>query len=152
MPLPSLPSSGRAAGSGGPPTADFVGAGWAFPVRTDAQGRIALARGRHEIEQAMYLILATYPGERPMRPHFGCRLRDFVFGDTAGRTRTEMANAVREALLVWEPRIDVESVDVTNEPDRPSLLYIDVQYTVKITNDRRNLVFPFYVIPEEGDY
>ncbi|MFE5539460.1 GPW/gp25 family protein [Streptomyces sp. NPDC056519] len=154
MPLPSLPSGGPPAGSGGQrvPAVDFVGAGWAFPVRTDAQGGIALARGRHEIEQAMYLILATYPGERPMRPHFGCRLRDFVFGDTGGRTRAEMANAVREALLVWEPRIDVDEVEVTGEPDRPSLLHINVLYTVKTTNDRRNLVFPFYVIPEEGDY
>ncbi|MFF4369391.1 GPW/gp25 family protein [Streptomyces sp. NPDC001594] len=144
MPLPSLPSGGL--------PADFVGAGWAFPVRTDAQGRIALARGTREIEQAMYLILSTYPGERPMRPHFGCRLRDFVFGDTSGRTRAEMAGAVREALLMWEPRIDVQDVAVTGDPDRPSLLHIDVQYTVKATNDWRNLVFPFYVIPEEGDY
>ncbi|MEV6681589.1 GPW/gp25 family protein [Streptomyces erythrochromogenes] len=154
MPLPSLPSGGPPTGSGGlqAPATDFVGAGWSFPLRTDAQGRVALVRGRHEIEQAMHLILATYPGERPMRPHFGCRLRDFVFGGTDGRTRAELSGAVRDALLVWEPRIDVHTVDVTGDPDRPSLLYIDVQYTVKLTNDRRNLVFPFYVIPEEGDY
>ncbi|MFB7056443.1 GPW/gp25 family protein [Streptomyces vinaceus] len=154
MPLPFSPSPGSAARSNGPrsPVVDFVGAGLAFPLRTDAQGRIALARGRHEIEQAMHLILATYPGERPMRPHFGCRLRDFVFGDTGGRTRAELSVAVRDALLMWEPRIDVHGVEVNGDADRPSLLYIDVQYAVKATNDRRNLVFPFYVIPEEGDY
>ncbi|MFF3159104.1 GPW/gp25 family protein [Streptomyces sp. NPDC057910] len=155
MALPSLPSGGPPSGSGSGSqvsASDFVGTGWAFPVRADAQGRIALARGRHEIEQAIYTILATYPGERPMRPYFGCRLRDFVFGDTSGRTRAEMSSAVRDALLVWEPRIDVHEVEVTGDADRPALLYINVLYTVKITNDRRNLVFPFYVIPEEGDY
>ncbi|MET8755180.1 GPW/gp25 family protein [Streptomyces sp. NPDC004667] len=154
MALPSSPADNPPAGPGGlrRPVTDFVGAGWAFPLRTDAQGRIALARGRHEIEQAIHLILATYPGERPMRPHFGCRLRDFVFGDTGGRTRAELSTAVRDALLAWEPRIEVHAVEVNGDPDRPSLLYIDVQYTVKTTNDRRNLVFPFYVIPEEGDY
>lgn len=151
-PAPGSPGLAAPASGLGTPAVDFVGAGWAFPLRTDAQGRIALARGRHEIEQAIHLILATYPGERPMRPHFGCRLRDFVFGDTGGRTRSELSTAVREALLMWEPRIDVHAVEVTGDADRPSLLHIDVQYTVKTTNDRRNLVFPFYVIPEEGDY
>lgn len=134
-------------------TADFVGAGWAFPLGVDATGGIALVRRQQEVEQAIHLILATYPGERPMRPGFGCRLRDFIFRDTGGQTRAELATEVRNSLVSWEPRVEVQSVRVNPAPDDPALLFIDVQYAIKATNDWRNLVFPFYLIPEEGgDY
>ncbi|GEC09580.1 hypothetical protein SSP24_72350 [Streptomyces spinoverrucosus] len=132
-------------------TDHFVGAGWAFPLGVNTTGGIALARREQEIEQAIRLILSTYPGERPMRPAFGSRLRDYVFRDTGPQTLAELTNEVRTALISWEPRIDVHLVNVTPDPDEDGLLYIDVQYAVKTTNDRRNLVFPFYTIPEEGD-
>jgi phage baseplate assembly protein W len=134
-------------------THDFVGAGWAFPLGVDARGGIALARLDQELEQAMRLILATYPGERPMRPDFGSRLRDYVFRPATIDTAAELANEVENALLRWEPRVDVESVNVTVDPEERNRLYLDVNYTVKGTNDRRNLVFPFYTIPDDGsDY
>jgi phage baseplate assembly protein W len=125
---------------------DFVGAGWAFPVGVDATGAIALARGTEELEQAMRLILLTYPGERPMRPQFGSRLRDFVFGGATRENASAIESEVREALLRWEPRVTVTGVAVTPRYDE-AMLYIDIGYTVKATNDRRNLVFPFYTIP-----
>ena len=125
---------------------DFTGAGWAFPVGVDARGGIALARGTQELEQAMRLILLTYPGERPMRPRFGSRLRDFVFSGATWENAAAIGHEVRAALLRWEPRVDVTSVDVTPRSDE-AMLYIDIGYTVKATNDRRNLVFPFYTIP-----
>jgi Bacteriophage baseplate protein W len=132
---------------------DFVGAGWAFPLHVSTNGSIALVRREQELEQAMRLILATYPGERPMRPDFGCRLRDFVFRPTNMETIAELINEVRIALLRWEPRVDIETVNVFPEPDDHATLYIDIQYTIKHTNDRRNLVFPFYTIPPDGsDY
>ena len=132
---------------------DFVGAGWAFPLGVDARGGIALARRDQELEQAIRLILATYPGERPMRPEFGSRLRDFVFRSASIDTAAELAHEVEKALLRWEPRVDVERVNVTVDPDDRSRLYIDLYYSVKGTNDRRNLVFPFYTIPDDGsDY
>ncbi|MFK0223818.1 GPW/gp25 family protein [Streptomyces vinaceus] len=135
------------------PVTDFVGAGWAFPLGVSPTGGIALVRGEQELEQAMHLILGTYPGERPMRPDFGCRLRDYIFRDTGDQTLAEINNEVRNALLRWEPRVDADSVGIKPATHDPSLLYIDIQYVVKATNDRRNLVFPFYVIPEEGgDY
>jgi uncharacterized protein len=134
-------------------TYDFVGAGWAFPLGVDARGGIALARRDQEIEQAIRLILATYPGERPMRPEFGSRLRDFVFRSATVDTAAELANEVENALLRWEPRVIVEAVNVTIDPEERNRLYIDVFYSVKGTNDRRNLVFPFYTIPDDGsDY
>lgn len=129
---------------------DFVGAGWAYPVGVDARGSIALARGTQELEQAMCLILMTYPGERPMRPRFGSRLRDFVFGGANWENASAIGQEVRRALVRWEPRVDVTSVDVTPRHDEATL-FIDIAYTVKATNDRRNLVFPFYTIPlDEG--
>jgi len=135
------------------PNYDFVGAGWAFPMGVDARGGIALARRDQELEQAMRLILATYPGERPMRPDFGSRVRDYVFRSATIETAAELSDEVHKALLRWEPRVVVESVDVSVDPAERNRLYIDVNYIVKGTNDRRNLVFPFYTIPDDGsDY
>ena len=132
---------------------DFVGAGWAFPLGVDARGGISLARREQELEQAMRLILATYPGERPMRPDFGSRLRDFVFRSATVDTAAELSNEVHKALLRWEPRVDVEYVDVTVDPWERNTLFIDVSYRIKDANDKRNLVFPFYTIPDDGgDY
>jgi phage baseplate assembly protein W len=134
-------------------TYDFVGAGWAFPLAVDARGGIALARRDQELEQAIRLILATYPGERPMRPDFGSRLRDYVFRSATIDTAAELADEVQKALLRWEPRIVVDAVNVTVDPDEHNRLYIDLYYSIKGTNDRRNLVFPFYTIPADGsDY
>lgn len=131
---------------------DFVGSGWAFPLDISANGTFALAGGTHKLEQAMRLILSTYPGERPMRPEFGSRLRDFVFRPATIENNAELSGVVRAALLRWEPRVDIDEVIVYPSDDDRGLLYIDIQYTVKATNDRRNLVFPFYTIPEhEGE-
>lgn len=128
---------------------DFVGAGWAFPLGVSANGNIAIARGPRKLEQAMRLILMTYPGERPMRPQFGSRLRDFVFAGATEETAAEVSREVEAALLQWEPRVDVQAVDVTLDDADAGTLWIDIQYTIKATNDERNLVFPFYTIPEE---
>jgi hypothetical protein len=135
-------------------SSDFIGAGWGFPTGVGPNGGIALVRGDTELVQAMRLILATYPGERPMRPEFGSRLRDFVFRAATLDTIAELTGEVRRALLRWEPRVTVENVVVTAAPEDPSLLYIEIQYRPKDTNDHRNLVFPFYTIPDdpESDY
>lgn len=132
---------------------DFIGIGWAFPPAVNANGSIAMVSRERELEQAMQIILLTYPGERPMRPEFGSRLRDFVFRTVSQDTAAELAVEVRGALARWEPRVDIEMVDVNPDPFEESTLYIDITYKVKGENDRRNLVFPFYVIPDDGsDY
>ncbi len=132
---------------------DFVGTGWAFPPQLNASGGIALVRRERELEEAMRIILLTYPGERPMRPEFGSRVRDFVFRSVDEEMTTALAYEVRTALQRWEPRVNVAKVTATPDPDEPQLVYIDIQYAVKGTNDRRNLVFPYYAIPEhESDY
>ena len=133
---------------------DFIGTGWAFPTGVGATGGIALVRGDTELVQAMRLILSTYPGERPMRPDFGCRLRDFVFRAATLDTIAELTAEVRRSLLRWEPRVEIEDVRVKPAPEDVSVLYIDIAYRPKDTNDHRNLVFPFYTIPDdpESDY
>ncbi|HSL32406.1 MAG TPA: GPW/gp25 family protein [Candidatus Limnocylindrales bacterium] len=128
---------------------EFIGRGWAFPLRTDATGRIALVSREREIEEAIRLILGTAPGERPMRPEFGCRIHDFVFGTADGTTANDVGVEVRRSLSRWEPRIEVQDVVVSFDPLDQTVLYIDVRYSIRNTNDRRNLVFPFYVIPGE---
>ena len=91
---------------------EFIGRGWAFPLRTDATGGIALVAREREIEEAIRLVLGTSPGERPMRPEFGCRIHDYVFASADGATASAIAAEVREALRRWEPRVDVEDVQV----------------------------------------
>ena len=130
-------------------TEEFIGRGWAFPLRTDATGGIALVSREREIEEAIRLILGTTPGERPMRPEFGCRIHDYIFGLADSTTANEVAAEVRRALAQWEPRIEVQDVVVSFDALDQTLLYIDVRYAIRRTNDRRNLVFPFYVIPGE---
>ncbi|MFJ7156315.1 GPW/gp25 family protein [Streptomyces sp. NPDC101118] len=126
----------------------FIGAGWGFPVRTDATGAVALVGGDVEIEESMRLILGTAPGERPMRPQFGCAIHDFVFAPADAATAAHIAYEVRLSLERWEPRIELVDVAVTFDSGDEGTLYIDVRYALRGTNDPRNLVFPFYVIPE----
>ena len=89
---------------------DFIGAGWAFPLRTDATGSIALVVDEREIEEAIRLVLGTAVGERPMRPEFGCRIHEYVFGPANAATAGQIAYEVRAALERWEPRVDVDDV------------------------------------------
>jgi uncharacterized protein len=128
---------------------DFIGAGWAFPVRTDATGSIALSTGEREVIESIQLILATSPGERLMRPDFGCAIHDFVFAPADAAAAGQIAYEVRMALERWEPRVTVSDVVVRfDETDRGRLL-IEIRYLLRSVNDPRNLVFPFYVIPTE---
>lgn len=126
---------------------EFIGSGWAFPLRTDQTGGIALVSNERELEESIRLILATAPGERPMRPEFGCAVHDYVFAPADAATAGDIAYAVRVALERWEPRIALEDVIVRFDEVENGTLFIDIHYTIRGTNDPRNLVFPFYVIP-----
>jgi uncharacterized protein len=128
---------------------DIIGQGWAFPLRINGRGGIALAHGDEEVDGALRLILATAPGERVMRPEFGCAIWDHLFATADPNTLGVMEQAVREAVGRWEPRVELESVTARPDEDDPSCVRIELSYVVAASNGRRNLVFPFYVIPRE---
>ena len=135
--------------SDGAGIAEFTGRGWSLPLRVDARGGIALGRGHGEIEGAIRMILGTAPGERLMRPTFGCRIWDLVFDPVDPTTLGLMRQAVEEALGQWEPRIQVDAIHPRPDPEDPSRVTISIEYTINATNDVRNLVYPFYVIPRD---
>ncbi|MFE7165884.1 GPW/gp25 family protein [Streptomyces sp. NPDC057616] len=128
----------------------FVGSGWSFPLRIGPTGGIALVSGEREIEEAIRLVLSTSPGERPMRPDFGCAIHDLVFAPVNEQTAGRIQHEVLVSLDRWEPRIEVEEVEVTAGGDQ-SVLFIDVRYSIRGTNNPRSLVFPFYVIPSHDE-
>jgi phage baseplate assembly protein W len=128
---------------------EIIGSGLAFPLQVDRRGGIALARDETDIEQAIELILGTAPGERPMRPEFGCGVHDFVFDSIDATTVGKMELAIRDALDRWEPRVFVETVEFNLDEVADGRLIIDIGYRVRVTNTMRNLVYPFYVIPAE---
>ena len=130
---------------------DFIGSGWSFPLRIEATGRIALVSKERDIEEAIRLILGTSYGERPMRPEFGCGIHEFVFSPADATTAGHLAFEVQQSLERWEPRIDVLGIEVMADAGDGSTLYIDITYAIRGSNDPRNLVFPFYVIPAEGE-
>lgn len=130
---------------------DFIGRGWSFPLDVNPSGTIAMAGGARKLEQAMRLVLSTFPGERPHRPEFGCRLKSYVFAGTSVDVLGRIAAEVRGSLLRWEPRVNVADVVVRPDPANGSLLFIDITYTTKGENDPRNLVYPFYTIPDDRE-
>lgn len=138
-------------GSAEPATYDatFVGRGFYWPMQVDHTGAIRLTDGADDLDRSMAVVLATAPGERVMRPQFGCRIWDLLFEPVTANLLGLMSEAVRDALAQWEPRVFVEEVTPTPDEKDNALIVINVRYRVKATNDRRNLVYPFYVIPHE---
>jgi phage baseplate assembly protein W len=124
-----------------------LGTGLAFPLGVDDRGRIALAREEIDVEQAIRIVLSTAPGERAMRPEFGCAVHDCVFERIDADTLARIDQAVRVALDRWEPRIALE--DIGFETRSEGELLVQLRYRLRATNDARNLVFPFYVVPAE---
>ena len=127
----------------------IVGRGWAFPIAVSQTGGIGLVSGETELEQAMHLILGTDPGERPMRPEFGCRLNDFIFAPADATTPASSPTRCAPRSSAGSPGSRSTTCRSAPDPDEPSTLWIDVTYTIRETYDRRSLVFPFYVIPDE---
>lgn len=127
----------------------FLGSGWRWPTTINSQGGMALVHEEDDIYEAILNILQTAPGERVMRPEYGCGIHDLVFAPMNALTMGEIMRQVQQALGRWEPRIEVPDVDVTVDPDDDARLLIHIRYRIKATHDERSLVYPFYIIPEE---
>lgn len=126
----------------------FLGNGLNFPLKTDARGHLALATGSQDIEQSIRIILGTRPGERVMRPTFGCRAHELLFEPRSASTISLMQEYVMQALRMWEPRIEVMSVNVIADEANPSALLAEITYVIKSVHDTRSIVYPFYIEEE----
>ena len=120
------------------------GQGLALPLRPGDSGALALADGPEKVRQAIAIILDTEPGERLMRPLFGCGLRRFLMQPNTAATRAAMRREIQSALAAWEPRIKLDRVDVLPGDD-PSLVLVQVDYQHLRDGRRDNLVYPFYL-------
>ncbi|MBZ6495314.1 MULTISPECIES: GPW/gp25 family protein [Natrinema] len=129
---------------------EFLGTGWAFPVETDARGSVRTADAEDDIRESIRLILGTAKGERVMRPEFGCEIHDHVFSAATPATLNLLESSVREALVQWEPRIDVEDVTARTDDENPNKVLIEIEYQVRTTNSLSNMVYPFYITEGDG--
>lgn len=122
----------------------FLGVGWSFPVAT-AGGQASMVQFEDDIRQAILIILLTDNDERMMRPTFGAGLSRFLFEPVNPTTMAAVQTRVHDALIDWEPRIDVIEVTVTPSPKSLSTVLINITYRVRATNSVGNLVYPFYL-------
>jgi phage baseplate assembly protein W len=127
------------------PQKSFLGVGVGFPVRLTSEQTLESAIYEEDIRQAIRIILGTNPGERLMRPDFGAGLNQFIFEPLNTTTMAQVKTRVEEALIDWEPRIDIDEVRVSADPSDRNTLLIEVQYRVRATDSRQNLVYPFYL-------
>lgn len=126
----------------------FLGRGWGFPIVPGRDGRLRLTNQEEAIRNSIFLILSTSPGERIMRPDFGCGIHDLVFQANTANLRGALQIQVREALVRWEPRIDVLEVRVDANPSAANQLVIRLDYRIRSNNALFNLVYPFFL--QEG--
>lgn len=131
---------------------DNIGRGFNFPFNLNERGQLALTRGHTEIVQSIRMILSTYPGERVMRPSYGCRIHDLVFEPCNKLTCLIAERYVTEALNAWEPRITLESVvAVPNYESGMGHLVITINYRLKDNQEQQSLIYPFYLTPAETE-
>lgn len=125
---------------------DFLGKGLKFPVAVNPQTHsFASSTGEEKIRESVFIILGTVLGERAMRQDFGSALQNQVFAPIHAATISTLSFHVQEALIAWEPRIEVQHVRVSDEKSKEGVLLISLDYKVRSTNNRFNLVYPFYV-------
>lgn len=125
-------------------TERFFGKGWKFPVKVNTRGGLSYSSGEVDIDEAIWIILGTSKGERFMLPDFGCGIHDLVFAPLNPTTIGDIGYHVKEALIKWEPRIDVLDVRVEQVKEEPNKLLIRVDYRVRANNAYYNIVYPFY--------
>ncbi len=123
---------------------EFLGIGWKFPVGVDNDGKISMSKHEQDIKEAIRIILGTAKGERVMRPDFGCGIHELVFEPINTSTINKVENGVRENLTLWEPRIELVKVEAQTDDSDNGKLEISIDYIVRSTNNRFNLVYPFY--------
>ena len=127
----------------------FLGVGWSFPPEfhkhADTLG-VKMGADEEDIGESLRLLLSTRPGERVMQPDYGCGLHAMVFESIDESTVTELKDIIERAVLFYEPRITLEKIDMNTEDEMEGRLKIQLNYTVRRTNTRSNIVYPFYYL------
>lgn len=124
---------------------EFLGTGWKYPIFVNANGRISSSSYEENIQESILLILGTPKGERLMRPEFGCSIHKYAFSTMDTLTLRMIENAIYEALIDWEPRIEVNTVKTLTDEAQEGKLLISIDYKVRRSNTQVNLVYPFYL-------
>jgi phage baseplate assembly protein W len=124
---------------------EFLGRGWKFPICLDEDGKIETSQFEDDIREAIGIILGTSKGERVMHPDFGCGIQDLVFATLNTSTIGMIKDSVKEALVMWEPRIDIKNIDVSIDKSNDSKVLVSIDYYVRAVNNEFNLVYPFYL-------
>lgn len=126
--------------------APFLGRGWAFPPAFGRGGaEVETVAGSADVAQSLQILFATEPGERPMREDFGASLQRHLFAEIDQTLLTDMRAAILDAIIAWEPRIQLDGIEIVESGDTAGLLSISLHYSLRGTNSRYNLVYPFYL-------
>lgn len=123
----------------------YLGIGWSFPVSFDKQEGVSMSCDDDDICESLKILLSTVPGERIFKPKYGCNIRQWTFSKMNLSEKTEIINVIEMAILEGEPRITLESVDVNIKDEKEGILWININYLVRQTNSRSNMVYPFYI-------
>ena len=127
---------------------NFLGRGLAFPVQLNDRDRFSMVEGDADIRQAIYIIINTVPGERVLRPNFGCEIHALIFSPANNETANLAERYVTDALTMWEPRIDLIDITVIPGATEYGELLIEIIYAPKGEHDPQSLVFPYYLLPD----
>lgn len=128
------------------PLDDFLGTGWGFPPTFSPGGaEVATVSDAEDIAESLRILLATRPGERVMRPRYGCDLDGQLFEEVDQGFVNSLTSTIEESIVYDEPRIELENVEATQDDDNPGLILISIEYTIRHTNARYNMVYPFYL-------
>ncbi|NBD30715.1 MAG: baseplate protein [Alphaproteobacteria bacterium] len=124
---------------------EIIGQGMGYPIRVNGRGGLSWSSGAESIRQAIWIILTTPLRSRIMQPAFGCAIHDYVFAPNSAATRAAVQEAVRDALVRWEPRVDVVSIRAATSEESPTVLLVDIETRIRSNNAALNLVYPFYL-------
>lgn len=129
----------------------FLGTGWSFPPEFSRSAKdVKMVSAEEDIRESLTILLSTSPGERVMHPSYGCGLRSLVFEHISESTVTEIKDVISRAILFFEPRISLDRIDVQIKDSANGIITIDLTYTIRTTNTRSNMVYPFYF--QEGTH
>ena len=130
---------------------EFLGKGVRFPVSVNLNGGVSSSVLEENVRQSIFIVLGTAPGERLNRPDFGCRIHDLMFAPNNSMTAARAEVYCEEAIYKYEPRVDKVVCRAGANPDQPNRLDIRIEYVIAGKNDKRNLVYPFYLRSEDDD-